>query len=91
MRRLTYHQKCDHVIGCVMIARKQSSATHFSVADIAKLSGYAVSTKFRNFLYDLVDRGVLAISTHTYHGGVVDRMAMFSLPEDHEENLSLWA
>jgi len=66
-------------------------ARYYSMAEIAKLSGYARSSRFMLFLYEMVDRGLLAKAEYngakTMRGrGICDVNIKFCLPEFAPKN-----
>lgn len=58
---------------------------HYTMGELARLSGYSRSSRFMLFLYEMVDRGMLAKSEWNGHEicgrGICDVNIYFMLPE----------
>lgn len=82
--------KSQYIVDALRSEYDRCGRTYFSTREIAELTGYAVSQKLAVFLVGMEQDGLLSSSMHKYNGGVVDYMYLYSLPEHHEEQSTLW-
>jgi len=68
------------------VSRGKEPGKVYTMREIAEIAGYARSTRFLLFLYELVDRGLLKKEEHSpRHGkGICDVNILFMLPQTHE-------
>lgn len=90
----TYQDKCEHIQMVMDFdARRREAvgytgARQYSMAEVAKLAGYARSTKFLNHLYSMVDSGALKMVTvnrDVIGSGVTDINVYFMLPKHYKQ------
>lgn len=90
----TYQEKCEHILMVMNFdARRREAvgytgARQYTLAEVAKLAGYARSTKFLNHLYSMVDGGslkMLTVNREVNGRGITDINVYFMLPNHYKE------
>lgn len=96
-QHMTYQDKCQKVLSVLnwdvkrRVAVGYGNGKEYRMSEIAKLAGFARSSKFMAHLYSMCDSGALRLVTvnrDVNGSGVTDINVYFMLPEPFDEMLA---